>query len=48
MSLAEKLGMTLNQLKSQITEEELALWSAYFAVKFKREKKVLDDAKKKR
>lgn len=46
--LAEKLHMTLNQLKSEVTEEEMALWAAYFEVKAKRGKKYLDKIKKQR
>jgi Na+/melibiose symporter-like transporter len=30
MHLAEKLGYTLSDLASRITEEELGLWLAYF------------------
>jgi Na+/melibiose symporter-like transporter len=30
MHLAEKLGYTLSDLASRITEEELELWLAYF------------------
>lgn len=40
--------MTLNQLKSEVTEEEMALWAAYFEVKAKRGKKYLDKIKKQR
>jgi hypothetical protein len=30
MGVAKELGYTLRQLLSEVTEEELMLWSAYF------------------
>jgi hypothetical protein len=39
MHLAEKLGYTLMELTSRITEEELELWMAYFELEEDQSKK---------
>jgi hypothetical protein len=39
MHLAEKLGYTLMELTSRITEEELQLWLAYFQLEEDESKK---------
>lgn len=39
LRLAEKLGYTLLDLASRITEEELILWLAYFELEDDRERK---------
>jgi hypothetical protein len=39
MHLAEKLGYTLMELTSRITEEELQLWLAYFQLEEDENKK---------
>jgi hypothetical protein len=46
LSLAEALHCTLNELKSKITDEEMSLWAAYYAIKKRQQDKMMDDAKK--
>jgi len=46
LSLAEALSCTLFELKDRVTDEELALWAAYFAVKGRRQEKEMDRIKR--
>jgi hypothetical protein len=46
LSLAEALHCTLNELKSKVTDEEMSLWSAYYAIKKRQHDKMIDNAKK--
>lgn len=46
LSLAETLHCTLYELKSKMTEEELQLWAAYFAIKNRRQAKELEKIKR--
>ena len=46
--MAEKLGMTIGQLREAMTTEELLAWSAYFSIRADEEKKALDAAKRRR
>lgn len=48
LSLAEALHCTLNELKTRITDEEMSLWAAYFAIKKRHHDKMIEDAKRKR
>ena len=43
--IAEKLGMTLGQLRSTMSVEELLGWSAYCTLKSEREEKEMDKAR---
>ena len=43
---AEKLGMTLVEVKEKVSTEELIAWSAYFSLKGEREEKAYEDSKK--
>lgn len=43
--LAKELGMTVRQLASQLTQEELTGWAAFFELKAEEEEKVMDRAK---
>ena len=43
--LAKELGMTVRQLASQLTQEELAGWAAFYELKAEEEEKVMDRAK---
>tara|TARA_R100000654_G_scaffold20010_1_gene40542 strand:+ start:1754 stop:1924 length:171 start_codon:yes stop_codon:yes gene_type:complete len=43
--IAEKLGMTVVQLRSTMSTEELFSWSAYCSLKAEREDKELDKAR---
>ena len=43
--LAKELGMTVRQLTSQLTQEELTGWAAFFEWKAEEEEKVMDRAK---
>jgi len=47
-TMAEKLSMTLGQLREAMTTEELLAWSAYFSIREDEEKKALDAAKRRR
>jgi len=40
--IAEKLGMTLAQLRASMSMEELVAWSAYYSVKSDREQKEIE------
>ena len=40
--IAEKLGMTLGQLRSTMSAEELYGWSAYLTLKSEREEKEME------
>ncbi len=40
--IAEKLGMTLGQLRSTMSAEELQGWSVYLALKSEREEKEME------
>lgn len=46
LSLAETLHLTLYELKSKMTEEELQLWAAYFSIKAKRQEKEMEKIKR--
>ena len=46
LSLAEALHCTLFELKSKVTDEELALWAAYFSIKNRRHEKEMDKIKR--
>ncbi len=46
LSLAETLHCTLNELKTKVTDEEMSLWAAYFAIKKRQNDKMMEDAKK--
>lgn len=48
LSLAETLHCTLNELKTRVTDEEMSLWGAYFAIKKRHHDKMIEDAKRKR
>jgi hypothetical protein len=43
--IAEKLGMTLGQLRSTMSAEELYGWSAYLTLKAEREEKEMEKAR---
>ena len=43
--LAKELGMTVRQLASQLTQEELIGWAAFYELKAEEEEKVMDRAK---
>ena len=43
--IAEKLGMTLAQLRASMSMEELLAWSAYLSVKSDREEKEMEKAR---
>ena len=43
--MAEKLGMTLGQLRSTMSAKELFAWSAYLSVKSDREEKEMEKAR---
>ena len=42
---AKELGMTVRQLASQLTQEELTGWAAFYELKAEEEEKVMDRAK---
>jgi hypothetical protein len=44
-TVAEKLGMTLQQLRASMTTEELLGWSAYYSIRAEEEKKAYEAAK---
>ena len=46
--MAEKLGKSLNELREQITPEELSLWLAFYDLRQQEEKKAMDKAKARR
>lgn len=46
LALAETLHCTLFELKDKVTDEEMALWAAYFAVKGRRQEKEMDKIKR--
>jgi hypothetical protein len=46
LSLAEALHCTLFELKNKVTDEEFALWAAYFSIKSKRQEKEMDKIKR--
>ena len=43
--LAKELGMTVRQLASQLTQEELTGWAAFYELKAEEEQKAMDRAK---
>tara|TARA_R100000149_G_scaffold57552_1_gene26534 strand:- start:934 stop:1107 length:174 start_codon:yes stop_codon:yes gene_type:complete len=43
--LAKELGMTLAQLTTYLTQEELIGWAAFYELKAEEEEKVMDRAK---
>ena len=46
--VAEKLGKSLNELREQITSDELLLWLAFYELRADEEKKAMDQAKRRR
>ena len=48
MGVAKELGYTLTRLLSEATEEEIILWSAYFAFLNEEQEKSLKQAKRRR
>jgi hypothetical protein len=40
--VAEKLGLTLNELQERMTPEELQLWVMYLELKAEEEKKAME------
>lgn len=48
LSLAEVLHCTLSELKGKVTDEEMSLWAAYFAIKSKRQTAEIEKAKRQR
>jgi hypothetical protein len=45
MVVAEKLGKTLNQLRENMTREELILWSMFYELRREEEQKTVNKAK---
>ena len=45
--VAEKLGMTLAELRGKMSLEEMYGWNAYFNYKTEQEEKAYEDAKRK-
>jgi len=45
--IAEKLGMTLVDLRNKMSLEEMYAWNAYFNHKAEQEEKAYEDAKRK-
>ena len=45
--IAEKLGMTLVEVRNKMSLEEMYGWNAYFSIKNEREEKAYEKAKKK-
>jgi hypothetical protein len=43
--LAKELGMTLSALSSELTQEELVGWAAYYDLKNEEEQKALDQSR---
>lgn len=48
LGVAKELGMSLAQLKSTVTPEELLIWSAYFTVLNEDHEKEIEKAKRRR
>ena len=48
LAIAEKLGMTLGQLRHTMNEEELILWLSWFQLKNEDEQAAINKARKKR
>jgi hypothetical protein len=48
LSLAEVLHCTLSELKGKVTDEEMSLWAAYFAIKSKRQAAEMEKIKRQR
>ncbi len=46
--VAEKLGKTLNELREQITPEELHLWLLFYELRTDEERKQMEQAKRRR
>ena len=46
--VAEKLGKTLNELREQITPDELQLWLLFYDLRADEEKKQLEQVKRRR
>jgi len=46
--LAEVLHCTLSELKGKVTDEEMSLWAAYFAIKSKRQAAEMEKIKRQR
>tara|TARA_R100000152_G_C6592071_1_gene52213 strand:+ start:388 stop:564 length:177 start_codon:yes stop_codon:yes gene_type:complete len=44
--IAEKLGYTHKELRSQISVEELFAWNAYFTIQAEREEEAYEKAKR--
>ncbi len=48
MVVAERLSKTINELREQITPEELELWLLFYEIRSEEEKKQLEDSKRRR
>ena len=48
MYLAKELGMTLGQLRREMTYEEVLLWHAYFQLEHDRQQEAMKKAKRRR
>jgi hypothetical protein len=46
LSLAEALHCTLSDLKLKVTEEEMSLWAAYFAIKNRKHEQEMEKIKR--
>ncbi len=46
--VAEKLGLTLAELRSRMTEDELLGWSLYYKIRHDAEQAAIDKAKRRR
>jgi hypothetical protein len=46
--VAKELGLTLSQVRSTMTAEELLGWSAYFVILNEDQEKAIEDAKRRR
>ena len=48
MYLAKELGMTLGQLRREMTNEEVILWHAYFQLEHDQQQEAMKKAKRRR
>lgn len=46
--VAERLSKTLNELREQVTPEELSLWLMFYEIRREEEQKAMDKAKRQR
>lgn len=46
--VAKELGMTLNELRTRMTDMEMLAWNAYFSIRADEEKKAYEAAKRRR